>query len=75
MDFYAFHRFPPIDPAQAENCVVYYLQYEVYGPYATGALGNVKKMLKPLPIHTIQVRTAESVRQALEKITREVGEM
>lgn len=75
MDFYAFHHFPDINKAQAENCIVYYLQYEVYGPYATGALGNVKKMLKPLPIHTIKVRTAESVREALQRILREAGQM
>ena len=48
-------------PHKAENCVVYYLQYEIYGPYATGALGKVRKMLKPLTIHTIKVRSGESV--------------
>jgi len=75
MDFYAFRHFPSIDPAEAENCVVYYLQYEVYGPYATGALGNVRKMLKPLQIHTFKVRSAESVREALERIVKDVGQM
>lgn len=75
MDFYAFHHFPQIDEGQAANCVVYYLQYEIYGPYATGALGNVRKMLKPLTIHTIKVRTPESVRQALQRIMREAGQM
>jgi hypothetical protein len=75
MDFYAFHHFPQVDPALAENCVVYYLQYEIYGPYATGALGKVRKMLKPLTIHTIKVRSGESVREALGRIVREVGQM
>jgi len=75
MDFYAFRHFPSIDPAEAENCVVYYLQYEVYAPYATGALGSVRKMLKPLQIHTFKVRSAESVREALERIVKNVGQM
>ena len=75
MDFYAFRHFPPIDPAQAENCVVYYLQYQVYGPYATGATDKVSKMLKPLTIHTMKVRSAESVREALKRIVKEVGQI
>lgn len=74
MDFYAFHHFPPIDPALAENCVVYYLQYENYGGYLNGALGEFRKMLKPLAIHTIKVRSAESVRQALARIVHEVDQ-
>ena len=72
MDFYAFHHFPPIDPEQAENCVVYYLQFETYAGYADGALSKVRSMLKPLPIHTIKVRSAESVRHALARILEEV---
>ncbi|MGE5324395.1 MAG: hypothetical protein ACM3SW_16125, partial [Actinomycetota bacterium] len=75
MDSYAFHHFPPIDPELAENCVVYYLQFEAYGGYVSGALGNVRKMLKPLAIHTIKVRSAESVRHALARIVREVDRM
>lgn len=75
MDFYAFRHFPPIDPAQAENCVVYYLQYQVYGPYATGAMDKVTKMLKPMTIHTIKVRSGESIREALKRIVTEVGEI
>ncbi|HKT50360.1 MAG TPA: hypothetical protein VJV96_08680 [Candidatus Angelobacter sp.] len=75
MDFYAFHHFPPIDPAQAENCVVYYLQYQVYGPYATGAMDKVSKMLKPVTIHTIKVRSGESIREALKRIVAEVGQI
>ena len=75
MDFYAFHPLPPIEPAQAEKCVVYYLQYELYGPYATGALGRVRKMLDPIPIHAIKVRSPESIRKALARIVEEVGEL
>ncbi len=75
MDFYAFHHFPAIDAAQAENCVVYYLQFETYAGYANGALGKVRDMLKPVPIHTIKVRSAESVRHALARIVNEVSEM
>lgn len=75
MDFYAFHHFPAIDAAQAENCVVYYLQFETYGGYADGALSKVKDMLKPLPIHTIKVRSADSVRHALSRIVNEASAM
>lgn len=75
MDFYAFHHFPAIDPALAENCVVYYLQYETYGGYLDGALGEFRKMLKPLAIHTIKVRSGESVRQALARIVEDIDQM
>ena len=75
MDFYAFHHFPPIDAAQAENCVVYYLQYHLYGPYATGATDKVSKMLKPVTIHTMKVRSGESIREALKRIVAEVGQI
>jgi hypothetical protein len=75
MDFYAFHHFPPIDAAQAENCVVYYLQYQLYGSYATGAMDKVSKMLKPVTIHTMKVRSAESIREALKRIVAEVGQI
>ncbi len=75
MDFYAFHHFPPIDPEQAENCVIYYLQFETYAGYADGALGKVRTMLKPLPIRTIKVRSPESVRHALARILEEVSRM
>ena len=75
MDFYAFHHFPPIDAAQAENCVVYYLQYQLYGSYATGAMDKVRKMLKPVTIHTMKVRSAESIREALKRIVAEVGQI
>lgn len=76
MDFYAFHHFPPIPPEQTEDCVVYYLQFELYNPqYASGALGSVRKMMKPLPIHTIQVRSPQSIRHALARILDEVARM
>ena len=72
MDFYAFHHFPPIESEQTENCVVYYLQFETYGGYTDGALNKVRSMLKPLPIRTIKIRSAESVRHGLAKILQEV---
>jgi hypothetical protein len=76
MDFYAFHHLPPIPPEQTEDCVVYYLQFELYNPqYASGALGSVRKMMKPLPIHTMQVRSPQSIRHALAKVLEEVASM
>ena len=75
MDFYAFHHFPPVDPALAENCVVYYLQFETYGGYLNGALGKIRRMLKPIAIQTIKVRSAESVRHALATIVREADRL
>lgn len=76
MDFYAFHHFPPIVPEETEDCIVYYLQFELYNPqYASGALGSVRKMMKPLPIHTIQVRSPQSIRHALARILDEVARM
>jgi hypothetical protein len=76
MDFYAFHHFPSIPPEQTEDCVVYYLQFELYNPqYASGALGSVRKMMKPLPIHTMQVRSPQSIRHALAKVLEDVASM
>jgi hypothetical protein len=76
MDFYAFHRFPPIPQEETEDCVVYYLQFELYNPqYASGALGSVRKMMKPLPIHTFQVRSPQSIRHALARILDDVAHM
>ena len=75
MDFYDFHHFPPIAAELADNCVIYYLQFETYGRYANGALGNVRNMLRPLPLHTFKVRSAESVRDALATILEEVPRM
>lgn len=75
MDFYAFHQLPPIDASQAEKCVVYYLQFETNPRYADGALGKVRSMLKPLAIHTMKVRSPESVRHALARIVTEVNAM
>jgi hypothetical protein len=72
MDFYAFHHFPPVAAEETNDSVVYYLQFETYGRYADGALGKVRSMLKPLPVRTIKVRSAESVRQALARILNEV---
>ena len=73
MGSYAFPRFPPIPAAQAENCVVYYLQYDP--PGTTGASGQVQKMLTPLAMRTFKVWSAESVGQALRSILNELGRM
>jgi len=76
MDFYSFRDLPRLPPGSEEKCVVYYLQFELLNPqYANGAVGNVRKMLKPLPVHVFKVRTAESIRLALAKILQEVAAM
>jgi hypothetical protein len=76
MDFYSFRDLPHLPPGSEEKSVVYYLQFELLNPrYANGAVGNVRKMLKPLPVHVFKVRTAESIRLALAKILEEVGKM
>jgi len=76
MDFYSFRDLPRLPPGSEEKCVVYYLQFELLNPaYAEGAIGNVRKMLKPLPLHAFKVRSPESVRHALAKILEEVGKM
>jgi hypothetical protein len=38
-------------------------------------LNNVEKMLKPLKIHTIHVRTAFEARRALAKVLEEIGKL
>ncbi|HZI56649.1 MAG TPA: hypothetical protein VFF39_07725, partial [Verrucomicrobiae bacterium] len=70
-------RHLPHMPAGAEEkCVVYYLQFELLNTqYANGAVGNVRNMLKPLTVHAIKVRSAESIRHALARILEEVGSM
>jgi hypothetical protein len=76
MDFYSFRDLPRLPPGSEEKCVVYYLQFELLNTlYADGAVGNVRKMLKPLPLRVFKVRSAESVRHALAKILEEVGSM
>jgi hypothetical protein len=76
MDFYSFRDLPHLPPGSEEKCVVYYLQFELLNPaYADGAIGNVRKMLKPLTVHVFKVRSAESVRHALAKIMEEVSTM
>lgn len=76
MDFYSFRDLPQLPPGSEEKCVVYYLQFELWNTtYANGAVGNVRKMLKPLTVHFFKVRSAESVRHALAKILEEVGTM
>jgi len=76
MDFYSFRDLPHLPPGSEEKCVVYYLQFEWVNPaYADGAIGNVRKMLKPLTVHVFRVRSAESVRRALAKMLEEVSAM
>jgi hypothetical protein len=76
MDFYSFRDLPHMPPGSEEKCVVYYLQFELLNPmYADGAIGNVRKMLKPLPLRVFKVRSAESIRHALARIMEEVESM
>lgn len=77
MDFYSFHSMPPIeDPPAEQDCLVYYLQYELYNPrYAAGAIDKVKKLLKPLPVHTMKVRSPESIRKALAQMMEDLARM
>jgi hypothetical protein len=74
MDFYSFRDLPHLPPGSEQNCMVYYLQFALLNPaYADGAIGNVRRMLKPLPVRVFKVRSAESIRQALAKILEETG--
>lgn len=76
MDFYSFRNLPHLPPGSEENCVVYYLQFELLNTaYANGAVNNVRNMLKPLTVHVIKVRSAESIRHALARILNEVSQM
>jgi hypothetical protein len=76
MDFYSFRDLPHLPPGSEEKCVVYYLQFELLNTtYADGAIGNVRKMLRPLPVHVFKVRSAESVRHALAKMLEEVSSL
>ncbi len=76
MDFYSFRDLPKLPPGSEEKCVVYYLQFDLQDPsYVNGAIGNIRKMLKPLTVHVFKVRSAESVRHALAKMLEEIGEM
>jgi hypothetical protein len=76
MDFYSFRDLPHLPPGSEEKCVVYYLQFELLNPsYADGAVGNVRKMLKPLTVHVFKVRSAESIRHALARMLEGIGQM
>ncbi|HET8888403.1 MAG TPA: hypothetical protein VFQ41_05840, partial [Candidatus Angelobacter sp.] len=73
MDMYVFPKLPEIETGNEEDCVIYYLQSEFSERHGiTGAVGNVEKMLKPLKIHSFQVRSADDVRRALARIMEEV---
>jgi hypothetical protein len=74
MDMYVFPKLPEIETGNEEDCVIYYLQYEFVERHGIiGAVGNVEKMLKPLKIHSFEVRSADDVRRALAKMMEEVG--
>jgi hypothetical protein len=76
MDFYSFRDLPHLPPGSEEKCVVYYLQFQLLNTaYADGAVNNVRNMLKPLTVHVIKVRSAESIRHALARIMNEVSQM
>jgi hypothetical protein len=76
MDMYVFPKLPEIETGNEEDCVIYYLQSEFFERHGiTGAVGNVQKMLKPLKIHSFEVRSADDVRRALAKIMEEVGKL
>lgn len=58
------------------SCVVYYLEYDSSRrPGMYGAIGNVKKMLRPLPVHAFEAHSAEAVRKALAAILKDVREV
>ncbi|MGC2695651.1 MAG: hypothetical protein WA738_07655 [Candidatus Angelobacter sp.] len=76
MDFYSFRDLPHLPLGSEEKCVVYYLQFELLNTmYADGAIGNVRKMFKPLQVRVFKVRSAESIRHALAHILEDVGSM
>jgi hypothetical protein len=58
------------------SCEVYYLQYDSrrWGPKIFDDIGNVRRMLQPLPLHVFSEHSALGVRQALARILREVSE-
>jgi hypothetical protein len=76
MDFYSFRDLPHLPPGSEEKCVVYYLQFELLNMlYADGAVGNVRKMLNPLPVRVFKVRSPESIRHALARMLEEMGSL
>ncbi len=76
MDFYVFPSLPAIETGYEEDCVIYYLQFELFeGKGLHGAAGNVEKMLKPLKVQTFQIRSADDARHALARMLEEVGKL
>lgn len=76
MDFYAFPALPAIETGNEQDCVIYYIQFEfLLHQGITGGVGNVEKMLKPLKIHSFEVRSPEEVRQALAKMMAELNRL
>jgi hypothetical protein len=65
-----------MDPPGNEDFLVYYLQYELYNSqYATGALNQVRKLLRPVPVHTHKVRSPDSIRRALARLLEDIDKM
>lgn len=76
MDFYSFPALPPIETGNEADCLIYYLQVELYeGEGLRGGAGNVEKMLKPLKMRTFHVQSPDDVRRTLAKILDEVGRL
>jgi hypothetical protein len=79
MDSYSFPDLPPVALSRETPCVIFYVQYDYQGAVesrkSAGAAKNIEKMLHPLRVQTLTVRSAESVREALGKILERVGQM
>jgi hypothetical protein len=79
MDSYSFPNLPPVAVSAEAPCMVFYLQYDYQGRVesrkSAGAAKNIEKLLHPLRAEAFTVRSAESVREALEKILERVGQM
>ena len=76
IDFYTFPKLPEIETGEEQDCVVYYLQFELtQGEGFRSGMSNVEKMLKPLKIRSFEVRSADDVRRALAKMLEELGKL
>ncbi|HEX4606393.1 MAG TPA: hypothetical protein VH724_20510 [Candidatus Angelobacter sp.] len=74
MDFYSFPALPAIETGNEGDCVVYYVQIDIFEYQGfNGGAGNVEKMLKPLKMRTFHVGSPDDVRQALAKVMDEMG--
>jgi len=79
MDSYLFPDLPPVAVSGETPCLVFYVQYDYLGRVEArtqaGAAKNIEKMLQPMRVQTVTVRSAESVREALAKILERVSQM